>query len=287
MGRILITGAGGVLGTSLRTHFSGNGSCVFGTTKEEMNVTKKDAVLRILEAFKPDVVFHLAALTNLELCEQNPDLAYQVHVVGTKNVVDACNSLGATILYMSTGAVFDGTKQSPYTEDDTPNPLSVYGKTKYEAERIVVEHALDCIVVRLGWLFGGFEKESKFVAPILRMIQNGHKELFAVQDMKGSPTYTEDVAVGIERLLTSGARGMFHVVNAGVATRYDQVKCIVAAAGKTIPIVPVSHHHFADKYSAPRPINESLSGQKMSALYEMPHWTVSLEKYVRLSIHAA
>ena len=276
MKRMLITGADGVLGRAITQHFSSKVT-LLGTNRSNMDVVNNALVQATINEFRPDIVIHLAAITNLELCQKNPILAERVNVYGTQNVLRACQKSNCKMIYASTGAVFDGTKKDPYNENDSPNPISVYGKTKYKCEKLL-EACPGSLIVRFGWIFGGFERDQKFVNKIIKQLQKGTKRLKVVTDLRGSPTFSEDVATCFERLLDK--TGIYHVANPGYATRYEMVKVITSIYDKNIELEPVSGDFFKATYTAPRPVNETLDTTKLSYLCELRAWQRALEEYV-------
>lgn len=284
MHRMLITGSQGVLGSTLKEHFVRQRYEILATNKENMDVRNSELVNDTISNFRPDTVFHLAAITDLELCEEQPDLAIDVNTYGTKNIVDACNAVGCKIVYVSTGAVFDGTKKEAYKETDKPNSRSVYGKTKYLGEQIIIERSRDYLIVRGGWLFGGFEKDKKFVSKILRLLMGGSKEICAIDDTRGSPTFAEDFVRNLELLILSEMRGIYHVTNQGFATRYDIAEKIIKATGiNNVELKLVSSDYFKQKYSVLRIANETLDITKvlkMDGQFSVRPWEEAITEYV-------
>lgn len=275
---ILLTGSEGMLGYIAKRDLS---KChyVCPTTRATMDVTRADQVRRMIQQFRPEVVIHLAACTSLEFCQDRPQVAYDINVAGTEHVAKASAECGARVCYLSTGAVFDGTKHSPYVESDVPNPLSVYGKTKLLGEQIVQNLSEDHLTVRTGWLFGGYAREKKFVGAIMRQVSAGCPELYAVDDIIGSPTFTVDLVERLSALLRQGATGIYHVVNSGYATRHAVTSAVVRALREDVAVRPVSHEHFRSTYPAPRQANERLATEKPA--HPMRAWEAGLAAYVK------
>ena len=283
MHRVLITGAQGALGSALTRYLRRREYEVLATCRSSMDVRNGGLVDDFISNYRPDVVFHLAAITDLELCQQCPDLAVDVNICGTQNVTDACYTVGCEIVYVSTGAVFDGTKRGAYEEIDKPNPLSVYGKTKYRGEQVVASKSQNYLIVRGGWFFGGFEKDKKFVAKILALLASGTKEVCAVDDTCGSPTFIEDFIITLESLVLSGAEGIYHVVNQGCATRYNIAEQIAQVSGMTgARVRRVRSSYFKQEYPVPRIANEALATTKLlKAGHNIRPWEDALTEYVR------
>jgi dTDP-4-dehydrorhamnose reductase len=278
--RVLVTGAKGMMGSDLcpvlREHHR-----VLATDIEEMDVRDRELVQRITRDFMPDVVMHLAALTNVDYCEQRPDEAFRTNTIGTQNVALACQDVGATMVYISTISVFDGLKPTPYTEFDRPNPQSYYSRAKYEGERLVQSLLSQYYIVRAGWMFGGGPEDKKFVAKIIDLACS-RPELKVVDDKFGSPTYTLDISRGISHLVDTGLYGVYHMVNAnGCVSRYELARAILDSAGITgCRIIPVSSAEFP--LPAPRPRMEAARNYHLD-LRGMPlmrDWRSALRSYL-------
>ncbi len=253
--KILVTGAKGMLGADLCPVMRERHE-VLATDIEEMDVRDVALVRRTFREFLPDVVIHLAALTDVDFCERAPDEAFRTNAIGTQIVTLACREVGATLVYVSTISVFDGRKPTPYTEFDTPNPQSIYSHAKHEGERFVKTVCPQHYIMRAGWMFGGGMEDKKFVAKILDQACS-RPEIKAVNDKFGSPTYTLDLARAMAQLLDSGLYGLYHMVNSdGCASRYEVARAIVEYAGIVgCTVSPVSSAEFP--LSAPRPRMEA------------------------------
>lgn len=279
--KVLVTGARGALGTDL--------TCVFGaehrvmsTNSDDMDVRDRGAVSSTVTDCRPDLIVHLAALTDVDRCEREPEEAFRTNTIGTRNVALACQDVAVPMVYLSTISVFDGTKPEPYTEFDTPNPQSCYSQSKYQGERIVRSLLQKYYIVRAGWMFGGGEKDEKFVGTILKLAQTQSK-LKVVGDKFGSPTYTVDLAHGIMALITTGQYGIYHMVNTGrPASRYEVAQAILQYAGITdCELKPVSSAEFP--LPAPRPRMEA--GRNLAieliGLPPVRPWQEALEEYIQ------
>ena len=281
MSKVLVTGAKGMLGTDLCRIFQEKNHDVKITDIEELDVRNTDLVQQTISEIKPDWVIHLAALTNVDGCEQEPNEAFLTNTIGTQNVALASKSVGAVMLYVSTVSVFDGSKCEPYTEFDTPNPASWYSHSKYQGE-LIVEKLLDkYYIVRAGWMFGGGREDKKFVAKIIELAAE-RESLSIVHDKYGSPTYTADIATGIEQLLNTGLYGTYHLVNTdGYCNRYEFAKAILAYAGiDSCELHPVNSAKFP--LPAPRPrmeaaLNYNLELRGMN--WQRP-WREALKEYI-------
>ena len=226
--RIFITGNRGPLGRELMRAFSAH--TVDGGDLPEFDVTDAGATRRRIEAARPDIVIHAAALTDTRLCEDDPHLANRVNGLGTRNVALACRDAGAALLNVSTNEVFDGLKGEPYVESDTPNPVNAYGRSKLAGEE-EARAALDRIyVVRTAWLYGGGERDfpSKILAAAARQA-----ELTVVTDEIATPTHARPLAKAIARLVKTGAYGVYHFTNSGECSRFEWAREVLRLAGRS------------------------------------------------------
>jgi len=254
---------------------------VIATDVEEMDVRDYTLVFRTLQDEEPDLVVHLAGITDVDGCERHPDLAYSVNALGTKNVALACQRVDAAMVYVSTLAVFDGTKCEPYTEFDKPNPQSQYAKAKYHGELVVRDFLDRYYIVRAGWLFGGGQQDKKFVGRIIDLART-RTELMVVNDKFGSPSYTKDLSAGILQLLETRQYGTYHMVNTGPGcSRYEIAQRVLEYAkidGCTL--IPCSSAHFP--LAAPRPRMEAGCNYNLElmGLEFMRPWQDALKEYI-------
>lgn len=278
--RILVTGAKGMMGSDLCPVLSEHHQ-VLATDIEEMDVRDSRLVWQTVHDFRPDIVMHLAALTNVDYCEQRPDEAFRTNTIGTQNVALACQGAGATMVYISTISVFDGHKPVPYIEYDTPNPQSYYSRSKYEGECIVQSLLSRYYIVRAGWMFGGGPEDKKFVAKIIDLACS-RPELKVVDDKFGSPTYTLDISRGVAQLVDTGLYGLYHMVNTnGCVSRYELARLILEYAGIIeCQITPVSSAEFP--LPAPRPRMEAARNfhLELRGIDVMRDWQLALRSYL-------
>jgi dTDP-4-dehydrorhamnose reductase len=224
--KIAITGSSGLFGHSLVQVF-GTEHTVYPLSHAEMDITRAEQVEAVLSRAKPDVVIHAAAIPNPDLCEEDPARAFAVNVHGARNVFLAARRVEARIAYISTDAVFDGMKRSPYTETDPTGPATVYGRTKLLAEEVTrQEHGF--WIFRVSVLFG--PGKENFVDKGLRLAAARQPYVVAA-DQLGNATYTVDAAKAIKQIIEAGRYGTYHVANSGCCTRLELARRAAALAG--------------------------------------------------------
>ncbi len=293
--RILVTGANGAVGSDLVPTLLQKGYKVLATDidcppdssfpMEYIDIRNPRQIQAEFKNFKPQVIIHLAAETDVEYCELNPKHAYETNAIGTKNVAEICAKNDILLIYVSSIGVFDGKKKGPYTEEDHPNPINIYGKTKLEGEKYVEKALKKYFIVRAGWMIGGKEKDKKFVAKILKLIRRGVKQLDVVTDKKGTPTYTVDLCEAIANLMKTNLYGIYHVGMMGNPTRFEIAKKILGRLNRPdIKINPVKSKDLAKIYFAPRPNNETQDPSKINSLFPgiIRPWTERLDEYLML-----
>lgn len=272
--RVVVTGAGGQLGRDVVGAFSDHD--VFGLDHAALDVSDRDAVLGAILTLQPDAVVHAAAWTAVDACEADPEKAFAVNASGTRNVMEACRRSGAHLVHISTDYVFDGASLEPYREWDAPNPQSVYGKSKLAAEGEVDSGHT---VVRTAWVCGTHGKN--FVKTMLRFIDE-RDAWSVVDDQRGCPSFTSDLAGAIRRLTVDHRPGVFHVTNQGATTWYDLAREVVRLAGADPDRVqPISTAEYGA--AAPRPANSVLENAawKATGLPLLPDYRETLERVVK------
>lgn len=245
--RIFITGSNGQLGSALRTTLGQH--TVDGADLPAWDMTSRTQVTERLEAFRPDVVIHAAALTNVDFCAEHPEEAVRVNGVGTYNVALGCRATHALMVAISTNEVFDGRADRPYQEYDLRNPTNPYGHSKYVAEQVVERFAPRYMIVRTSWLFapGG----NNFIHKIIARARAG-ESLRVVTDEVGSPTYVLDLAEALARLIETDAPGIYHLANAGECSRYEFAREILRQADlASVPVEPITSAEFSRPSTPP------------------------------------
>ena len=272
--RVLITGAAGQLGRAAIDAFSGHEVVACG--RDTLDLASRDSVLQAITSVQPDVVVHAGAWTAVDACEDDPDRAFQVNGLGTRHVVDATRVVGGRGIYVSTDYVFDGSATHPYNEWDTPNPLSVYGRSKLAGER---ELGPGWTTVRCSWVCSA--QGRNFLTTMLRLASE-RDHVSVVADQHGCPTFTTDVASMIRQLAVGRLPGIFHVTNQGATTWFDFAQAIFAAAGLDPERVrPIKSADYP--VAAPRPAYAVLDNAalRLQGIPLLPDWHEPLERTVK------
>ncbi len=272
--RIVITGHKGQLGTALQPVLAAEE--LFGVDLPEYDITDPAVILDEIVRIKPDVVIHCAAMTNVDGCEQDPDLAFRVNTLGTQNTALACGRCGAAMVHVSTNDVFDGRLGRPYLEWDTPTPQSTYARSKAAAEFYVRTLLHRFYIVRTAWLYarGGQNFVTKIIAAADRL-----GALQVVTDEVSAPTYAPDLATAIGQLLKTEHFGIFHFTNSGICSRYDWACKILELSGRgQIPVKPITTDHW--QRAAPPPLYapiRNFAGARLGIT--LRSWQEALEEY--------
>jgi dTDP-4-dehydrorhamnose reductase len=272
--RITIFGATGLLGKALVREWKDDELTGFASADGDIRDEKQ--VSNLVQHARPDWIVLAAAYTDVDGCESNRDLAFDVNCRGAVNVARAAKQHGSRLLFLSTDYVFDGTKTTPYETNDPRSPSSVYGHSKAEAEVRLAEILPGCCIVRTSWLFGPGGK--CFPDTILKLAET-RPELEVVGDQHGSPTYSIDLARAIIQLCRQGASGIVHATNRGDCSWYEFAREIIAAAG----LKTVVRETTSDKFVRPakRPKYSVLSPESLQKLgIAMPHWRDALKRYL-------
>lgn len=288
--KIYIAGAGGMLGEAFYKVFGEDYElkCTDKDVNESwieyLNFSDYPKYLKDVQKFQPDYLFHLGANTSLEYCEQNPDETYLYNTISVENAVYISNKLNIPLLYISTAGIFDGKKVS-YDDWDSPNPLGVYGRSKYLGEKFVLENAKSYLVCRAGWMMGGGpNKDKKFIQKLMNQIKNGQKELYVVDDKDGTPTYTHDFARTVKELIQTEYWGLYNMVCEGHTSRLEVAQELVKSLSleNKIKVIPVNSEHFKQEYFAKRPASERLINKKLQLrkISKMRDWRISLREYL-------
>ena len=276
--RVLVTGSKGMLGTDLAKRLNSEGFEVVAYGRDGLNICNLDAVLKAVDGHRPCVIVNCAAYTDVDGCETNRDEAYRVNSVGPKNLAIASGHYGIPLLHISTDYVFDGEAERPYTEDDTTNPLSVYGSSKLSGELNIKGLTNKYFIIRTQWLYGHTGKN--FVKTMLSLADEKDR-LTVVNDQFGSPTFTKDLSVAVCDIIKTNNYGTYHVTNSGICSWYEFAKSIMLMSGKGSEILPCTSDEFIrpatrPKFSALENLNLRLCG-----FTEMRHYEEALADVLR------
>ena len=273
--RVVIFGASGLLGKELMRHWHGDE--LVGLSSKDADIRDVHQVSKAVESIRPDWIVLSAAYTNVDDCESHAEFAFAVNRDGSMNVANAAQRVGAKLLFVSSDYVFDGRKTTPYESDDRRNPQSVYGRSKAEAEIQLLEILPDVCIARTSWLFGTGGK--CFPDTILKLAAS-RPTLDVVNDQRGDPTYSVDLAKAIIELCRAGASGIVHVTNAGECSWFEFARTIVKGAGLATEVLPVSTQQMARP--APRPPYSVLSPKSLQRYgISMATWQDALQRYLQ------
>ena len=272
--RVLVTGAGGMLGRAIVPAAQRAGHGVVAATRADLDVTDAHAVRRTFAAESPDAVVNCAAYTNVDGAEEEREAAFRVNGEAPGLVAAAAAEVGAKILHVSSDYVFDGRKGAPYVESDPTAPLSAYGASKLAGERPVIEGSPRHFVVRSAWLFGIGGRN--FVDTMLRLAED-RDEVRVVDDQVGSPTFCGDLAEAIVELVAGDAYGVHHVAGGGAASWAELAAETFARAGGECRVVPVTTAEFPRP--APRPVFSALASER-SDTPKLRAWREGLGAYL-------
>ncbi|MDZ7859876.1 MAG: dTDP-4-dehydrorhamnose reductase [Candidatus Krumholzibacteriota bacterium] len=283
MSKIFVTGASGMLGKAL-TPVLKEKNDVLATDLPDTDICNADLISRKIKDFNPDFIIHLASMTDVDACELNPDEAFRVNSLGTRNVALAARSSQSVMVYVSTGSIYNGSKDTPYTEYDNPDPVSIYGLSKYHGELYLRDIVSRFYIFYTCWLFGGGSEDKKFVPKILNLARR-EKKLDIVNDKFGSPTYTKDLALVIADFLKTGLFGRYHSANYGCVNRFEVAEEILNIAGiNDCKLNPVSSDCFS--LPAPRPRMEALRNYNFELIKRKPmrDWKEALGEYITTTL---
>jgi len=245
---------------------------------DDFDITDPKRVQREVEALQPQVLVNAAAYTDVDGCESRKELAFAVNAEGARNVARACAAIGGRMIHLSTDYVFDGSSRIPYGEENLPNPRNVYGSSKLQGERYIQEILENHLIVRTEWLYGRHGKN--FVDTILKYAGQ-QKELRVVDDQRGSPTFTRDLSLALERLIGMEARGILHVTNSGSCTWFEFARQILREKGYDhVQVIPISSEELSRP--ARRPASSVMDCQRYEKLTgrKMRPWKEAIKEYL-------
>lgn len=275
----MVTGAGGLLGRSIRARLTNSGWRVVAMPHAQLDITDEECVRSVVESIRPEVLINCVATADVDRCEDEPAWAYAVNATGPRFLASACRKVGAEIVHVSTDYVFEGSKPGFYTQEDEPNSPSVYGKSKLAGEHAVREEAERFYIVRTSWLFGAGGKN--FGSRVIEYARRGGP-LKGVVDQTSIPTYAPDLAGRIEEIIELRAHALYQITSTGPTTWFEFAREALDLAGLTeVQIEPVTRADLNQR--APRPHNSAmrcLVSEKLG-LPPLRHWKDALLEFVR------
>jgi dTDP-4-dehydrorhamnose reductase len=281
MSRILVIGAKGMLGRDLVEvlRSSSRNDEVIGWDFEDIDIQEEQSTIAKIERNYPKIVINVAAFTDVDGCELNEEKVFAINAEGMRHVALGALRCRAKVVYLSTDYIFDGKKREPYLESDPPNPLNVYGRSKWKGEQYVQELVENSLIIRTQWLYGRYG--NNFVTSVLRQASE-KRVLSIVNDQIGSPTYTADLSQAISVLIQCDVKGIFHVSNSDLCTWYTFGQAILKLAGIVgVKIIPISSKELGRR--ATRPSYSVLSTQKLKRETGMTlrPWSEALKDYLQ------
>jgi dTDP-4-dehydrorhamnose reductase len=278
--RVLVTGAGGQVGRDVVAACEQAGDDVIGADHATLDVTDRDAVLGAVLSTRPDVVIHTAAWTAVDACESDPDRAHLHNALAVRWVAEACRRGDVHLVHLSTDYVFSGDKNTPYDEWDAPSPRSVYGRSKWAGETESLTGG-SATVVRTSWVCG--EHGANMVKTVLRLARDD-PELAFVDDQRGHPTFTADLAPVLRRVAVDRRPGLHHITNQGAVSWFEFARAVLEAAGQDPERVrPIRTVDLQPPRPAPRPANSVLDNAvlRLSGIPLLPDFHEPLERLVK------
>lgn len=275
---VLVTGAHGQLGQSVQFIAKNHPEIAFVfCSSATLDITQKENCQAVFSQIKPDYCINAAAYTAVDKAESEPEKAYQVNAIGAKNLAEVCREFATVLLHVSTDFVFDGNKETPYTEEDFPNPTGVYGQTKLDGEHFIQQIMDHYFIIRTSWVYSQFG--NNFMKTMLRLAKE-RTSLSVVNDQTGTPTNVVDLAEVLVTIILSGkkAYGIYHFSNEGECTWFDFAKAIFESNGIEMDLQPISTAEFPT--AAKRPKYSVLDKTKIKTAFEISieSWQDALKK---------
>lgn len=285
--KVAVIGSAGQLGAEVCQAFGAAGHDVSSLSHAEIEVTDPESVRKVLRHDRTDTVVNCAAYVRVDEAEDDAESAFRVNAAGALNVARICNELAAHCIYISTDYVFGGERPQPYTENDSPRPVNVYGTSKLAGEYLVRQTCPSSTIVRVASLFGSSGARAKggnFIETILAQAKK-RVPLRVVSDTQISPTYAVDAALAIVQLAERATLGIIHVTNSGFCTWYGLAKKIIEICRFDVSIEPVPSDAFLRKAARPRnsALNNTRAEQVLGARF--PDWEDALDRYLRCKGH--
>lgn len=275
--RLLVTGAGGTLGSTLAETALKAGHEVTAPDRESMDITDALDVIRAVNASEPEAVVNCAAFSDVDAAQAHPREALAVNRDGARNVAKAAAEAGAAFVHISTDYVFDGKREVPYLPQDRPAPLNLYGISKLAGEMAVQESHGEALILRTSWIFGGHSRG--FVAWVSTKLREAGPALQIVEDQQSRPTWCRDLAQSILALIALGATGVHHVADRGHCTRLELAREVQGILGTTRELLGVPGEEFGAPARRPHYSVLDLASTEALLGRDLPYWQESLRKY--------
>jgi dTDP-4-dehydrorhamnose reductase len=275
--KILLTGREGQVGWELQRSLVALGDVV-ATNRHELDLCDSTAIRRTVREARPDIIVNAAAYTAVDNAESERDIAAQVNGIAPAILAEQAKVLGALLVHYSTDYVFDGSKQAPYKEEDTPNPLSVYGRTKLEGEQAIAASKCRHLIFRTSWVYAS--RGRNFLLAILKAARE-KPELRVVDDQFGAPTSSAAIAEATARVLRAGGpEGLYHMSAIGRTTWFNFAQAILHKVAIDTPVVPIRSDQYPAK--AKRPRNSVLDNARLKQAFgvSLPGWESQLEQVI-------
>ncbi|QCJ44755.1 dTDP-4-dehydrorhamnose reductase [Bacillus sp. S3] len=275
--KILVTGVTGQLGYDVVCEGLNRSLTMIGIGSKDLDLTNEQLVYQYIREYNPDAIIHCAAYTAVDKAEDDHENCLDVNVNGTKYLATVAKEINAKFMFISTDYVFDGKGEAPFVETDTPNPVGYYGKTKYEAEKVVQSLLSEWFIVRISWIFG--LNGGNFVKTMLRLAET-RNELNVVGDQVGSPTNTFDLSHLLLDMIQTDRYGIYHSTNEGFCSWAEFAEEIFRLAEKSVKVNAIATEEYPTR--AVRPKNSRMSKQKLidNGFYTLPSWQDSLKRYL-------
>lgn len=272
--KVVVTGANGMLGKDLQRVFAGNE--LVALKREDLDITNLNDSLEILKRLQPDLVIHSAAYTDVDGSELDPEKAYAVNGLGTRNIAMSCEEVKCPIMYISSDYVFDGARSEPYNEWDATNPVNQYGLSKLMGENFVSTMTNKFYIIRTSWLYG---KDGHNFVETMKKLFAERDEIDVVDDQRGCPTFTYDLALSLKELAGRGY-GTYHITNSSVCSWYEFAVEIASLSGSRTKIRTTTSDQF--KRPAKRPAFSVLGNTmlRLEGMRELRHWKDALKEYM-------
>jgi dTDP-4-dehydrorhamnose reductase len=277
--KFLITGAKGQLAREFLKVLKNDDYKIKALDREGLDVSDSRAVLEAVSYYRPDVVINCAAYNFVDKAEEDSDIPFKVNSTGPKNLASACKKHNALLIHYSTDYIFDGTKEGFYTEQDKPNPINIYGRSKLEGEELLKKEMENFLIFRVSWVFG--EGKQNFLYKLKEWAKK-QKVIRVACDQISVPTYTEDIVMSTILSIKEGLRGVYHLTNSGYASRYEVARYFFERLGSDRLILSVSSDYF--NTTVRRPYFSAMSNVKLSEELgiTIPDWRDGIDRFIRL-----